>query len=824
MTIIGVIEKYDPSSGSGTIRQGAVTLAFTLSTPVPFQITGLVCEIRGTPVHGGIVNAVIAPISEDNASTLVTMLAAGVPIPGPHGTVFRLIKDDMLAAALAQAAARYPDIAARWAKAPVSTILELFKHVPPELQTAENEAAVRKIPDALRRPAEFASLVAFINIFATAFTAAVPDSKLNPADIAAQAYYRIRYYYCPDRRGAELYEPQRPGLDPYGVLFQDPFVIARVPGLAVQTDNLGQTEALLLTAEKIAFLINPLFKNPEEAFKLKVTGTALAYAAEEIADGHSAVKLGRIIIQTCKRLEIKDKTTRDKVVGIIRNAHTLRSPFNRDSIQFQPGTNPLYVSPAFVFFPETHAVRAVALRIAACNHTGTPGVTPDLPENVSLDPEQMEAVKTMLTAPICVLTGGPGRGKTRTLAAAAMAASRMGRNVLLLAPTGRAARVLEEVCTSLGFAARAHTVHSVVGPETATRPSELLANANWVAVDEASMITIDVFGRLMQKLSGNAAIIVAGDPNQLQAVGPGNVLLDLIDLEKHGLPVIRLHRNHRPVGSGGEAVARAADLIAARSQMPEEIRPGFFLHDVSGKDLAEIAEEVCALVRRSAADPGDFLVLTPRKNARDVLNEHVRKIYIPNAVSQFEVGDRIMQVVNLYDAEFIANGEMGTVIEIRQDPNNGGIEWVQVQFDNGPVARCHASPAAETWDRIGCNVHQPLHNIQLAWASTVHKAQGGQAKLVIVVIPPEDKEEDGETRAAVRTATSKPSTRFLNRNLLYVAVTRATQECHILSIPSLIHQIVRTDPTSRVSFLPSRVLREMPKGLPPGFVPPGGIP
>jgi exodeoxyribonuclease V alpha subunit len=368
---------------------------------------------------------------------------------------------------------------------------------------------------------------------------------------------------------------------------------------------------------------------------------------------------------------------------------------------------------------------------------------------MSLAPGQRAALALALDAKVLVITGGPGVGKTTILRAILRILGAKGVRPALCAPTGRAAKRLTE---ATGLEAR--TIHRLleVDPRTGRfrRDERAPLDCDLVVVDEASMIDVPLAASLLRAVPDRAALLFVGDVDQLPSVGPGQVLESVI--ESRAVPVARLTEIFRQAAESQIVVnahrINAGDLpnMAARAPTGE---PGDF-HFVPAEDADDAARKLVALVRERI--PGrlgfnairDVQVLCPMNRGgsgaralnlalQQALNPP-REIRLERFGWIFGPGDKVMQTENDYDRD-VYNGDLGFVRSV--DPE--AAELV-VDFDGRDV---HYDAAA-------------LDRLVLAYATTVHKAQGSEYPAVVLPL----------------TTQHYP---MLQRNLLYTALTRGRQ-------------------------------------------------
>jgi exodeoxyribonuclease V alpha subunit len=369
-----------------------------------------------------------------------------------------------------------------------------------------------------------------------------------------------------------------------------------------------------------------------------------------------------------------------------------------------------------------------------------------------LDDAQRAAVSAALQSGVSVLTGGPGTGKSRTVAAIVSLAEHAGRSVALAAPTGRAAKRLEELCD-----APASTIHRLLGAQPRQFGENVIFDGgfargeDWpldedvVVVDEASMLDVELADALLSACADGTHLVFVGDAAQLPSIGPGRVLGDLIDSGR--VPVTELTTLYRQAEGG--SIARLA--IAVRGgDLPPVDDPTREVVVVAARGSAEAAHRVAQLVTdsipRALGIPADQVqVVTPvhRGAAGTLALNAVLKAKLNPGTGQrrFDVGDRVVATANHLEAAPFgyANGEVGVVAEVERDGT------VTVEFASGPA------------DVKGKALADLVHG----WAITVHRAQGSEFPAVVVVVPPE-------------------AGGMLSRPLVYTAMTRAQRHLSIV--------------------------------------------
>jgi exodeoxyribonuclease V alpha subunit len=414
---------------------------------------------------------------------------------------------------------------------------------------------------------------------------------------------------------------------------------------------------------------------------------------------------------------------------------------------------------------ELAVAETLAARAGAVPHLDhDPGETPpdDVDEERRLTDEQWAAVRGAFAARISVLTGGPGVGKTACTKAIVAEAERAGVSIALCAPTGRAARRLEEA-TGHG----AQTIHRLLewmpGREPGHRPSRPLP-VDLAIVDESSMLNLRLVEVLLGGLAESTHVVFVGDADQLPPIGAGKPFEDLI---AGGVaPVVRLTQIFRQAARS--MITTAAHEI--NQGRPPHLEPGegqerdfFFVDRVNAERALETVVEVVA--ERAPASFGvdpvrEVQVLAPMYRGAvgiDALNERLQARLNPDgrpAVGErFRIGDRLIQTRNAHELGLMN----GSIVFLRgDDPEQ---ESIVVDTDEGGSL---VIPYGET------------ATLRLAYAISVHKAQGCEVPVVVGVC-------------------HRSHARMLTRPLLYTAITRARRNCVLIGDPSALEMAVRRD-------------------------------
>jgi exodeoxyribonuclease V alpha subunit len=374
------------------------------------------------------------------------------------------------------------------------------------------------------------------------------------------------------------------------------------------------------------------------------------------------------------------------------------------------------------------------------------------PKIADLDEAQLAAVNSALAGGVTVLTGGPGTGKSRTVAALVTLAEAAGKSVALAAPTGRAAKRLEELCE-----APASTLHRLLGAQPrqsgdgVTFDGGFARNEGWpldedvVVVDETSMLDVELADALVSACADGTHLLFVGDAAQLPSIGPGRVLGDLID--SGAVPVTELTTLYRQ--DEGGTIARLAAAVRGGALPPVD-DPTREVVVVAARGSGEAAHRVVQLVTdsipRALGIPADVVqVVTPvHRGAAGTqeLNRVLKQKLNPGTGRRrFDPGDRVVATANHLEAEPFgyANGEVGVVADVEPDGT------VTVEFASGPA------------EVKGKALGDLLHG----WAITVHRAQGSEFPAVVAVLPPE-------------------AGGLLSRPLVYTAFTRAQRHLSVV--------------------------------------------
>lgn len=418
---------------------------------------------------------------------------------------------------------------------------------------------------------------------------------------------------------------------------------------------------------------------------------------------------------------------------------------------------------------------------------------------IELDELQREAVIQSIRNGIFILSGGPGTGKTTTINTIIHYFESEGLDIFLAAPTGRAAKRMTE---ATGYEAR--TIHRMLELNGAMmadntgakfeRNEEHPLETDVIIIDEMSMVDIYLFQALLKAVSVGTHLIMVGDVDQLPSVGPGQILKDLIQSE--AFPVIVLQKIFRQAGES-DIVINAHHINKGEHLVLNNKSKDFFF--LERNDINVIYKHMVQLITEKLpkyvdAAPTDIQVLTPMRKGslgvetlNGILQKYInspdktKKEYISGPIL-FREGDKVMQIKNNYQMEWevvsrynipidkgtgIFNGDTGIIKEI-----NEYAQTILVEFDE---MRRVTYP------------YSALDELELAYAITIHKAQGSEYPAVIMPI------------------LSGPRMLF-NRNLLYTGVTRAKNCVTILgSSQTLQNMIDNTSENKRYTSLDERI-------------------
>ena len=414
--------------------------------------------------------------------------------------------------------------------------------------------------------------------------------------------------------------------------------------------------------------------------------------------------------------------------------------------------------------------------------------------DIELSEKQFEAIKQINENNVCIITGGPGTGKTTIIKCAIEIYKTHKKKVVLCAPTGRAAKRMSETTGE-----EAKTIHRLLeigkfeedklgSIDTDVTP----VDADVLVVDEMSMVDVFLMNYLVKAIYLGTKVIFVGDPNQLPSVGPGSILKDLIDSNQFA--TVHLDKIFRQAAKS-KIIVNAHNVNSGISfignkEYEEDSENDFFYINESNQD--KMLYQVLSLSKERLKNYGDYeffkniQVLTPTKKGKmgtKELNQSLQQTLNPKVDEieekiygqvTFREGDRVMQIKNNYDIYWekgsrndlrtyesntgVFNGEIGRIAKI--DSNERQME---VEFDDGKIA----------WYAFS-----ELDQLEHAYAITIHKAQGSEFDVVILVVPPS-------------------SNMLLTRNLLYTGLTRAKKLLIVIGNKNLIESMINNCDTKK---------------------------
>ncbi len=420
-------------------------------------------------------------------------------------------------------------------------------------------------------------------------------------------------------------------------------------------------------------------------------------------------------------------------------------------------------------------------------------------QNISLDVLQRQAAAGAVSNGVYILTGGPGTGKTTTINIIISYFVEKGLDIMLAAPTGRAAKRMTE---STGYEAKTiHRMLEVTGIADGDgrgvrfdRNEDNPLEADVIIIDEASMVDIHMFFALLRAITPGTRLIIVGDDNQLPSVGPGQVLHDLLESRVfESTSLVKIFRQ----STQSDIVVNAHKINNGEEISLDNKSDDFFF--LERNDANVIYKHMVLLITQKLpsyvnADPMQIQVLTPTRLGNlgvEALNKILQQYLNPPTGGKKEhtygetllrEGDKVMQIKNNYDIEWeipssfgiaadsgtgVFNGDTGIIREISQP-----LQRIIVEYDDGRRVKYPFSG---------------LDELELAYAITIHKSQGSEYPAVIMPLL-------GGPR------------QLLNRNLLYTGVTRAKKCVTILGSRDTLNQMIN-NVNERVRFtgLTSRI-------------------
>lgn len=487
--------------------------------------------------------------------------------------------------------------------------------------------------------------------------------------------------------------------------------------------------------------------------------SGIFYTLNKLAEaGHCYTTREQLTGRSKELLEVEEPELEITLDEMIRTNDVIRDEAeDREAIYLPP-----------YYFSESGCAKRL-LRLMSCGKKKSEDTEEILKKvaassEITYDEIQWQAVKTAVSSKVMVLTGGPGTGKTTTTLGIISAYKQAGCQIILAAPTGRAAKRMSE---ATGMEAK--TIHRLLEykpPEGYQKNEEHPLEGDVLILDECSMIDIMLMYNLLKALPQQMSLILVGDIDQLPSVGAGNVLRDIID--SGCVPVVRLTRIFRQ--AQGSRIIMNAHRINRGEGI--DMRGGkdadfFFATKESNQEVVDTIVQYCKtnLPRYYHVDPlQDIQVLTPMQrgecgavNLNQVLQEAMNpsKIFLRRGGTQYRLKDKVMQIRNDYDKE-VFNGDIGTITKVDVEERE-----LTVLFDEREVI----------YDVT------ELDELALAYAVTIHKSQGSEYPIVVMPF-------------------TMSHFVMLQRNLLYTGVTRAKKILVLVGEKKAVYYAIKNETTT----------------------------
>ena len=528
-----------------------------------------------------------------------------------------------------------------------------------------------------------------------------------------------------------------------------------------------------LTADKLAFNLGI-----QRDDKRRII-SGIDYALMQLCNnGHCCIPEMALVDKTAKILQVNNQ-----IIFTI-----LKERIDNGSLNTEVVGGETLIYPPYLYYAE----KKVATRLLQLQQATEPLSEDNLSlfikvwekdNQIQLAQKQKEAIKACLHHGVLVLTGGPGTGKTTVIKGILSILKAQGLKIRLAAPTGRAAKRLSETTGQ-----KALTIHRLLEANNLAQDDNLQLgfskdiddqlDADVIILDEVSMVDIVLMHHFLNAVPDGCRIILVGDTDQLPAVGPGSVLKDIIRSQK--IPAIRLDEIFRQAQTS--MIIQNAHIINA-GRLPDIRKQysDFVFYELN--DDTSITQKILDLCTKDLPHEGfdvlkDVQVLSPMHRflcgvenlnlmLQEQLNPKKNQDELKYSSQTFRVGDKVMHIRNNYQKN-VFNGDIGFI----QDINN---EKLTVDY----------------FDHIVTYEKNELNELTLAYASSVHKSQGSEYKVIIIPL-------------------STSHYIMLQRNLLYTAITRAKQKVIIIGSKKALMTAIQSNRTQkRYTLLAERLAHKL---------------